>query len=186
MRRSTPFRSTRRRGYTERADTLEVLMARETHEREDLLRDARALVPRVQLRVQMSDGEAVVFAGFRGDALSLYFGDDPVYHFNAQGQLRRAYAADRLIKANRGRLIAMRRERSAGEVALQSEPLPDAQQQQFLADLAGRLATLLAALGAGQFRVEGQEPADGDAIARLAAWLANNPSPTPAASPRIG
>jgi hypothetical protein len=186
MRRSTPFRSTRRRGYTERADTLEVLMARETHEREDLLRDARALVPRVQLRVPTEGGESIVVAGFRGDALSLYFGDDPVFHFNSQGQLRRAYAADRLIKADRGELIAMRRERSAEEVALQSETVTDAQQQQFLADVTARLATLHAALSAGQFRVEGQEPADGDAIVRLAAWLANNPSPTPAASPRIG
>jgi hypothetical protein len=161
-------------------------MARETHEREDLLRDARALVPRVQLRLEAGEGEAGVFAGFRGDALSLYFGDDPVFHFNAQGQLRRAYVGDRLIKANHGRLIAMRRERSAEAVVLQTETLSDAEQREFLANLADRLAALQTALDTGKRRVEGQEPPNGNAVKRLTDWLAAHPQPEAAATPRVG
>ena len=53
-------------------------MAREIHEREDLLRDARALVPRALLRVKLAGAESEVFIGLRGKSLSLYFGDDPV------------------------------------------------------------------------------------------------------------
>ena len=137
-------------------------------------------------RMTASYGEATVFAGFRGEALSLYFDDDPAFHFNALGQLRRAYAAERLIKADRGpadRHAA--RVRTAADVQLQSEPLADGAQQSLLADVATRLAALRAALDAGQCRVDGQEPADGDAVARLAAWLASNPRPAAAASPRV-
>ena len=48
-------------------------MARETHDREDLLRDAHALLPRIELRLQLEDKQSTVVAGFRGESLSLYF-----------------------------------------------------------------------------------------------------------------
>jgi hypothetical protein len=160
-------------------------MARVSHEREDLLRDARALSPRVQLRLRQGDVEVVVVAGFRGDALSLYFGDDPAYHFNSQGELRRAFAGDWLIKAEIGRLIAMRRVRTPTEVELQSESFSDVVQRRFLGDLARRLADLRAALASGGAVVEGQVPLDGDAVERLTTWLALHAAPVPAASPRV-
>jgi hypothetical protein len=159
-------------------------MARVTHEREDLLRDARALSPRVQLRLRHGGAEAVVLAGFRGDALSLYFGDDPAYHFNSQGELRRAFAGERIIKAEVGRLIGMRRVRTTTEVELHAEPLSDVDQQQFLDDLARRLTELKAALAASAV-VEGQIPPDGNAVERLATWLARFEDPMPAASPHV-
>ena len=85
-------------------------MARDAHDREDLLRDARGLSPRVQLEVELSAGPAELFAGFRGESLSLYFGQDLAFHFNDRGELRRAFAVDELLKADGGRLVAMRRE----------------------------------------------------------------------------
>lgn len=160
-------------------------MARVTHEREDLLRDARALSPRVQLRMRHDDAEAIVFAGFRGNALSLYFGEDPAFHFNSQGDLRRAYAGDCLIKAEAGRLIAMRRVRTEKEVVLQAEALSDADQQQFLCDLSCRLAELLACITAGDFVVAGQVPPDGNAIEQISSWLATHANPKPATTPRV-
>jgi hypothetical protein len=160
-------------------------MARVTHEREDLLRDARALSPRVQLRLRQGGVEAVVFGGFRGDALSLYFGDDPAYHFNSQGELRRAFAGDRLIKAEVGRLIAMRRVRTTTEVELHAEPFSEVDQQQFLDDLGRRLAELKAGLASASVVVEGQVPPDGDAVEHLAIWLARYAAPMPAASPHV-
>ena len=88
-------------------------MAREHHAREDLLHDAHALVPRILVRIADGQASVDVLAGFRGESLSLYFGDDPAYHFNAAGELRRAFVAERLVKAERGRLVTLQRRRSA-------------------------------------------------------------------------
>src|SRR3954447_20411722 len=92
-------------------------MSRHESDREDLLREATALVERIELTVGGFD--LPVVCGFRRDgAASFYFGADPVYQFNAVGQLRRAFVAGRLIKAERGRLVALSRERTENEVAL--------------------------------------------------------------------
>jgi hypothetical protein len=161
-------------------------MARVTHEREDLLRDARALVPRLQLRFQRTCGTAqTVFAGFRGDALSLYVGEDPVYHFDAHGRLRRAFIDDRLIKAARGRLVAMQRVRTEREVVLQSTALDEAAELRLLDALATTLGEFRAALAAGIVVVDGEVPPAANALARLAEWLERHPRPLPAPSPRI-
>ncbi|HMO85104.1 MAG TPA: hypothetical protein PKC18_09320 [Lacipirellulaceae bacterium] len=161
-------------------------MARHAKPREDLLRDARALVPRVQFRLPPGSGPQHVFAGFRHDALSLYFDDDPAFHFNSQGQLRRALVADRLIKAERGRLIAMERQHGEKAVVLRSTPLASQAQRELLEDVQRRLAELKSALEAGRLVLVGQQPPEGDAAARLAAWLARVGAIDPAQSPRLG
>jgi hypothetical protein len=161
-------------------------MARETHEREDLLRGAVALVPRVMLRLQLNGRSVDLFAGFRGDSLSLYFGDDPVYHFNARGELRRAFVDDRLIKAEKGQLISLARKQGAAETVLERQPRSDQSDRDFLAVLHQLLQDAAAEITAGRFEVNGQVPQDRDAAARFAAWLARHPQPTIAASPRVG
>src|SRR5688572_26999220 len=66
-------------------------MSRRESDREDLLREATALVERVELLVP-GEGEPVV-AGFRRDgSLSVFFGPEAVYQFNSAGELRRAFA----------------------------------------------------------------------------------------------
>ena len=80
-------------------------MARFEPYREDLLSEARALVPRASLRTPGIDGPLV--AGFRGEALSLYFCEDPVFHWNDQRQLRKAYWQGQILKAENGRLVAL-------------------------------------------------------------------------------
>jgi hypothetical protein len=162
-------------------------VARQVHEREDLLRDARALVPRASLRVELNGQACNIFAGFRGASLSIYFGDDPVFHFNARGELRRAFVNDRLIKAERGRLVALERKRSEGETALEGGPLKPKDEAALLEDIRRRLRNVGTALAAGSVDVVGQVPDDGgDAVARLSEWLAVNPNPAVAASPRVG
>lgn len=163
-------------------------MARDAHDREDLLRDARGLSPRVELTVEPAEGPSfTLFAGFRGASASLYFGQDEVYHFNDRGELRRAYLADQLLKAEGGRLVAMHRERSATEVSLVSRPLTADEQWALLAELERRLAELAATLTADEFRVIGQAPEGGDAVERLRLWLADRQGVMVVArSPRVG
>src|SRR5262245_38526664 len=101
-------------------------MSRRESDREDLLREATALVERAELNVPGYNDPIV--AGFRKDgSASFYFGADLVCQFNAAGELRRAYVASLLYKAERGRLVALRRQRSDTEVALVRCTLDDAE-----------------------------------------------------------
>ena len=74
-------------------------MARNQSDREDLLREATALVERAELRIS-GWSEPVVVGFRRGGGASLFFGGKEVYQFNAGGELRRAFVAGRLIKAS--------------------------------------------------------------------------------------
>jgi hypothetical protein len=162
-------------------------LARDAHDREDLLRDARGLSPRVRLEVALPAGPIELFAGFRGESLSLYFGQDLVFHFNDRGELRRAFAAELLLKAESGRLVAMRRERTEAEVTLLSRPLDDAEQRSLLEGLERQLRELGDALAADRYRVVGEAPPNGDAVGRLRNWLAAHGGPVGlAASPQVG
>src|SRR6186713_1143176 len=101
-------------------------MAREEHDREDLLREATAMVERASLRVGFF--AEPVFVGFRRDgSVSFYFGGDPVYQFNAAGELRRAFCDGALYKAVRGELVEMHRERTDAETRLVSRSLSQAE-----------------------------------------------------------
>jgi len=145
-------------------------MARQESDREDLLREATALVERAEL---MIPGEPEpVTVGFRRDSsLSIYFGGDPVYQFNTAGELRRAFADGLLYKAERGRLVQLSRERSETEVSLVRQELSDARTNAFLAAAQTRLAKLDESLAAGEFQTSGQVPAEGDVPARVRDWL---------------
>ena len=160
-------------------------MAREIQQREDLLRDAVALVPRILLRMAIDGKPCEVFAGFRGDSLSLYFDGDPVYHFNADGELRRAFVDDRLIKAERRRLVFMKRRQGVDETALERQLPDDVAEQALLTAMHRRLEQLRAAIAKGQYEVAGEAPSNGEALPRLAAWLDSHLDITIAASPRV-
>jgi hypothetical protein len=162
-------------------------VARDAHDREDLLRDARGLSPRVELAVGRGSEAFTLFAGFRGESLSLYFGQDRVYHFSDRGELRRAYLDDVLIKAERGRLVAMSRERSASEVSLVSRELSAEEAAALLDELKGRLRALSEKLAAEAYELVGEEPRGSEAIGRLLGWLrARDDGIRIATSPRIG
>jgi hypothetical protein len=161
-------------------------MARQQSDREDLLREATALRQRAELALPGSD-EPLTF-GFRQDgALSLFFGADPVYQFNAAGQLRRIYAGGLLYKAELGRLVRLTRERTESEVALVRHELSDAETAVLLADLARRIDDLRQTLAVGSYQVLGQVPADADLVPLLGAKLAELPlPPVIAARPNVG
>ena len=150
-------------------------MARQESDREDLLREATALIERAELEI---DGESdPVTVGFRRDgSLSVFFGGEAVYQFNATGQLRRAFSSGLLYKAERGRLVELRRERTATEVALVRRELREHEATEFLSAAHLRLTSLSASLAAGNYRITGQVPADRDVVSRVRRWLRNKPT----------
>ncbi|MCA9246008.1 MAG: hypothetical protein KDA42_02805 [Planctomycetales bacterium] len=146
-------------------------MARESSDREDLLREATALVQRVELESdELTDA---LVAGFRRDGcLSLYFGADSVYQFNSQGRLRRAFAKDQLYKAEQGHLIRLERALSSAATTLVRYELSQAEEQSFLDHARDRLRRLTNLLERRQFRIVGQVPAAADITGRLQQALA--------------
>ncbi|MBA4016712.1 MAG: hypothetical protein C0483_05945 [Pirellula sp.] len=165
---------------------IDLFMAREESDREDLLREAVALVERVELRVA-GETETVTAGYRRNGALSLFFGPDPVWQFNAAGELRRGYLAGKLLKAEGRRLVEMTRERTVESTQLVSRPLAAEVQQAVLQEASRRIGELHAALDAGQYDVVGQVPAEEDVTARVLASLATlSAGLAVAASPRVG
>jgi len=158
-------------------------MARDEHDREDLLREATALIERAELALP---GEAEhLVAGFRRDGgLSLFFGPDPVYQFNAARHLRRAFVAGTMFKAERGRLVALHRHRETDRVLLLRRELNDQETAAFLAAMAKRLERLRDALDVARYSVVGQVPADADVPGRIVAWLKQLAAP-PAIADRL-
>lgn len=154
-------------------------------DREDLLAEATALVDRVELAI---DGRAEpVVVGFRREGgASVYFGADPAFHFNAAGELRRAYCGGLLFKADGGRLAALCRQRCDEEVALVRRDLGDAEQRAFVERVARELAGLREAIEAGRFAVRGEVAAGGDVLASVRQWLAGlTAAPAVACRPNV-
>jgi hypothetical protein len=160
-------------------------MARESSDREDLLREATALVERVELQVVGFDEPIVV--GFRRDgAASFYFGSDVVYQFNADSELRRGFLDGQLYKANCGRLAALTPLRTETQTELRRHDLTEAETERFLMDTLSNLRQLSKSLLAGKFQIVGQVPAGDDVLARVRQWLAVLPEIIPiAGSPRV-
>lgn len=145
-------------------------MAREEHDRENLLADATSYAQRVSLWIAGREEE--IFVGFRRDgAASFYFGADRVYHFNSHRQLRRGFVGHELFKAENGKLISLERRRTDQAVELVSRALDEPASREFLAEVERHIGTLAGALAAGAFTLIGNVPGDVDVIARLRTWL---------------
>lgn len=159
-------------------------MAREEIDREELLAEATALVERVEWLVHQQR----VIVGFRRDgAASFYFGADPVFQFNARGELRRAYCDGLLYKARQGRVVELRREHTRKATVLWRRDLRDDEQRAWLARANERLESLRVALRQSRAVTLGQVPNDGEVASRVLTWLDGTPRPLAVAkSPRAG
>jgi len=161
-------------------------MARSEQDREDILREATALVQRIELELP---GQAEpVIVGFRRDgSASLFFGADPVFQFNSQRQLRRAFVAGTLIKAERGRLVSLDRRRTATRVELLRTELNDPSATALLTAAAAAVRSLDGHLRDGSYQTRGQVPESVDVAARVRDWIAGLAEPIPiAARPHAG
>lgn len=86
-------------------------MSRNESDREDLMREAVALVERAELRVPGFD--ELITVGFRSNsALSLFIGQDPVYQFDPAGRLRRAFVDGFLFRSQHETLARLERVRT--------------------------------------------------------------------------
>lgn len=146
-------------------------MARQETDREDLLREATALVQRAEFQLP---GEAEPFvAGFRRDgSFSLYCGGDQVVQFNTAAQLRRGYFDGKLLKADKGKLVWLTRERTAEAVILHSRELTTAEVAQTLERSAQLIKRFCAALANGNYTLIGQVPPEENIVPRILAWQA--------------
>jgi len=159
-------------------------MARDQSDRENLLAEATALVERAEIAIE--DGRTIV-VGFRRDSsFSVFFDSEPVFQFNAAGELRRAYYEGRLIKAELGKLIALDRQRADGQVQLVRDEFDDARSQQFIQAMSQHLEELTSVLESDRFRLVGQVSPNADVMQRARDWLSSRPEPpTIAQSPRV-
>jgi hypothetical protein len=136
-----------------------------TLESEDRMRELVALVERIELRLP---GQQSVVAGFRRNgALSLYFGEDPVYQFDETARLRRAYVGGRLFRTQGDGLAALTRARSGTETALLRHDLVRAELAEFRTQMLMRVRALRDALAQGKFEVVDQSPPDAPVAERL-------------------
>jgi hypothetical protein len=167
-------------------------MAREEHPKENLLRDATALVERLELRLD-GVGDAIL-VGFRRDrSPSIYWTQAEVYQFSAANQLRRGFLVDRLIKAEEGRLFWLDRQRDGREIVLRRTPFTEVETADYRARFRKRAVALIQALEGIDAAAEtskiivGQVPADVPLVARCLQWLTALRHPvTIANSPRVG
>lgn len=155
-------------------------MAQHEQDREDLLREATALVQRVELRVE-GFAEPVIVGFRRGGEASAYFGADPVYQFNSRNELRRAFVGGRKIKAEAGGLVELERRRVAGRVEMLRHELDDARTHTLLAESREQLQRLAAQLDARFYQLVGEKPAAGDVVMLVRQWLAVLPAQLSAA-----
>lgn len=151
-------------------------MARQESDREDLLREATALVQRAEFQLP---GEPEPFvAGFRRDgSFSLYCGGNQVVQFNTAAQLRRGYFDGQLLKADKGKLVWLTRERTSDAVILHSRELTAAEVAQTLERSAQLITRFCVALANGTYSLAGQVPPDEDIVPRILAWQAALPLP---------
>ncbi len=158
-------------------------MARNESDREDLIREAQGLPDRAEWLVP-GEPEPVVTGVKRNGSLCLYLGADPVYQFDPEGRLRRAYVDGYLYRTQGHTLARIHRERSAIETTLVRHDLDDSELSAFLQTMTTRLQTLsdvLAADRATLLRSVEQDSAEGlPDFAALIAAACSDPGLAPA------
>ena len=135
-------------------------MAQHEADREDLLAEIAALSPRAELTL-VGDEAAPIVAGFRREGfLSIYFTPEFVLHFDAAGELRRAYLAGHLYRTQGTTLARLTRSRTPSETQLLRYDLAPGELQELLARLQQRLQLFLEQLATQQLQVGRQVPAE--------------------------
>ena len=137
-------------------------MAHCEDDREDIMREATAMPRRVEFTVT---GTLTVVAGFRQTGwFSLYVDQDPVYHFTADGRLRRGFVQGLLYRSQGNCLARLSRRRAAGVSELIRSDVGDAELDEFLMQMHNCCRQIHSAITQGDLRVLGCVPTDDDAL----------------------
>ena len=138
--------------------------------------EASALAERCELSLPGIEDNIIV--GFRRNGAGcVYVGADPVFQFNTQSELRRGFRHGNLLKAESGKLVELRRERTGVEVQLLRHVVDAEEQAQLLTTVEDCLRQIVEALRSGQARVVSQVPAEIDFPARITDWISRIPFP---------
>lgn len=136
-------------------------MARHEEDREDLMREASGLIRRAEWRVSGFD-EPVVVGQKRNGVWSIYCGADPVYQFDADGGLRRAFVDGLLYRTQGATLSQLRRQRTETESWLVRDDLTMDEFESFRSHTVAVLKRLLECFERHQVSLLRSIPADGD------------------------
>jgi len=120
-------------------------MPRYETDREDLMREATALVRRAEFRVPWID-ETIIAGYRRNGSLSIYFGSDPCYHFDADVRLRRAFIEGCLYRTQGATLARLERRRRANHVELERHDLTPSELGKVVREMVDNLSRLQASL----------------------------------------
>ena len=148
------------------------------------MRDATALEPRVEIRVPEMV-ETIVAGWRRGGYFSIYFGSDPVYHFDGEGRLRRAFLQGDLYRTQGTTLARLKRVREDGGTQLVRHDLASHELSAFLRQMTDLLLGLGVALERQKFRILECIPKDADVLRDLLRSLAGISQSDPPLSARI-
>ena len=145
-------------------------MARDAADREDILAEVVALSPRAEF--DLGDGSPSVVAGRRDDGRwSIFFGGDPVYHFDAQSRLRRAFVDGLLYRSHGTTLARLARLEQAEQTVLQRHDLTDDELNEFLSTMRQTLMSVCDAVSQVRIRVLRVVPEGSNYLTELAAVI---------------
>jgi hypothetical protein len=147
-------------------------MARNESDREDLIREATALIRRTELAAD--DLSEPITIGFRSNgAMSVFVGQDPVYQFDPTGRLRRAYVGGTLFRSQHSTLAKLDRQRTPEQTILQRQDLNADELQQFRREMRLCLSAVRSALTEGRLKQVRTVPPDADLIPEILNFLAS-------------
>ncbi len=145
-------------------------MSRQESDREDLMQEATGLHRRVEWQVSFTPDPVV--AGFKKNgAFSVYFGAEPVYQFDSQGRLRRAFVEGFLFRTQGNTLARLQKNRVSNESQLVRHDLDDSELATFRVQACSWLRQLMQALDLGQISRLRQIPEGDDVILDLSIAL---------------
>jgi hypothetical protein len=133
-------------------------MARIESDKEDLIRDASALIERTQIQCE-GFPELITIGFFADGRCSIYFDQDPFYQFDSQGRLRRAYEAGFLYRSQQTTLSRIDRRRDTNadgdieRVVLQRGDLTVSELSEFLSRMRAWIERLHKRIMANEFQV---------------------------------
>jgi hypothetical protein len=104
--------------------------------------------------------------------MSIFIGQDPVYQFDSEGRLRRAFVDGLLYRSHHTTLAMLKRERSETQTLLLRTDLPDDALQSFRGTMLLSLGLLEQKLNSAAFSIRRSVPDSVSHITRIQSALA--------------